>query len=958
MTRLMTGPVTATLEEELKQQLRRHGIVIWLDNRGAYSEYADALAARCTAKDFPFPVVVFRGSFLETFLDLAPHADDVDRTPLLIYMPGFTEDDIRRTPLLELYAAGHRYRRSLETLVRETAAGKAAPDKIDTFIQHDLTGLSDADAWLAGESARTRDAFSEDLERLDPEWLADGLLGKDQKLKKKIPDENALNLLADHLYRKTGMDEAFRTFFLGGKVRTFTDLGEAFAAWLMCVEYVDDLTVAPHLDALKPLTSLAGPLHKTCLKLVRYFRQSHPESYEMFAMIAEARLLEEIEAIPPDCLGRIDTFKREEERILAAAVQSFLDGDWRRTLDWAEIRMKAGSFWVEKDPVHNVAWQLIGAGAGLGALIAASGRPLAGTKTLEEALQYYTEQGYKIDQAHRRFEQKRLNPLIHQMPHLAALLQASDKLRALYRQWADQLALDFTAICENEGFIPESRLQQREIYDRTVHPLVQKHKKTAYFLIDAFRYEMAAELADGLQDENEDVNMTVSLTGRYAELPTITAVGMNVLSPAVRAGKLVLAGKTGFTGFKTGEYVVGKPDERVRAMGDRSLNNMRSGRKSTRGLTLADVCDRSVQSLKKSCAGAGLIVVHDREIDDAGEADMGLHIFEIVLRRIRNAWRQLRAAGVEEFIFTGDHGFLLKDRTVREIPYGARRDPARRYVLAAEPRAEDGLTHVSLNALGYEGREGYLLFPRDTAAFQTGKTADTFIHGGNSLQERAVPVLTVSHRAPAHIPRTRYQISASRRPGLFGFNRIRVEVRTARQEQPGIVGDRSITVALRVPDRQDVRPVIAEVKGADFENQACRLKADAGAADILFELTGPRDERVRLEIYHPEGVYRVEPVLCEGYFNVSARGKSRVAPDADAPPPAGDWRDDFEDLSVRQVFVHLAEYGAVTEAELNRMLGSPRRVRRFSLSFEDYARRLPFGVRIETTPTGKRYVKD
>jgi hypothetical protein len=47
----------------------------------------------------------------------------------------------------------------------------------------------------------------------------------------------------------------------------------------------------------------------------------------------------------------------------------------------------------------------------------------------------------------------------------------------------------------------------------------------------------------------------------------------------------------------------------------------------------------------------------------------------------------------------------------------------------------------------------------------------------------------------------------------------------------------------------------------------------------------------------------------------------------------------------------------VTEQELTQMLGLPREVRRFARDFEGYVQQVPFSVRIESTSSGKRYVR-
>jgi len=117
-------PISAALEQEVRGELRRRGIVVWLDRDDCYSGFVDALAGGYARGDFPYPVVPFRGSFLSTMLALEDLETGLDQTPLLIHLPGFTEEMVRGTPLLELYKAGFRYRRALDTLIRDAATGR------------------------------------------------------------------------------------------------------------------------------------------------------------------------------------------------------------------------------------------------------------------------------------------------------------------------------------------------------------------------------------------------------------------------------------------------------------------------------------------------------------------------------------------------------------------------------------------------------------------------------------------------------------------------------------------------------------------------------------------------------------------------------------------------------------------------------------------------------------------
>jgi hypothetical protein len=57
-------------------------------------------------------------------------------------------------------------------------------------------------------------------------------------------------------------------------------------------------------------------------------------------------------------------------------------------------------------------------------------------------------------------------------------------------------------------------------------------------------------------------------------------------------------------------------------------------------LTLEEIVARDSASLKRSIAQARLVVVHNREIDNAGEAGVGPAVFDDVMQKLRAAWHQ------------------------------------------------------------------------------------------------------------------------------------------------------------------------------------------------------------------------------------------------------------------------------------------------------------------------------
>ncbi len=59
-----------------------------------------------------------------------------DMPKCVIHMPGFNEQDIKDTPVLEAYKSGNRWRVSLETMVREAAQGRLSEEQIHHLLSH------------------------------------------------------------------------------------------------------------------------------------------------------------------------------------------------------------------------------------------------------------------------------------------------------------------------------------------------------------------------------------------------------------------------------------------------------------------------------------------------------------------------------------------------------------------------------------------------------------------------------------------------------------------------------------------------------------------------------------------------------------------------------------------------------------------------------------------------------
>src|SRR5690606_758003 len=122
---------------------------------------------------------------------------------------------------------------------------------------------------------------------------------------------------------------------------------------------------------------------------------------------------------------------------------------------------------------------------------------------------------------------------------------------------------------------------------------------------------------------------------------------------------------------------------------------------------------------------------------------------------------------------------------------------------------------VPLAALGYDGvGDEHLMFPETTMPFDTGARRETFVHGGNSLEERVIPVITVVHRAAAGGSSLRYAITAKALDGVAGMHCLEAQVSMITEQGTLDFGSvPEIDLALRVADPADVTVELCQTRG-------------------------------------------------------------------------------------------------------------------------------------------------
>lgn len=977
-----TGPASARLIDDVVKEVQERGLLFWLDKDAHYTELVDRMAE---AKP-PFPVLRYRGSYLDLMLALAPHTGGASKRPVLVHLPGFVEEDVKAGPLLESWEMGTRYRKKLTTLVSEAAHGLAPPDDIEARLKDaDLT-LASADAWLGKLATGQPHRVTARLQGLSLPAL---LVDLQQELDRtddatpgfwaavlSDPDDRAL--VDAWLHAVAGMPPAWRESIPAknehqSELQRIRDMRFAIVGWALCVEYVHDLRREPVQPMLlrHGLTTLPKEAVACCRQVATHLRAQDPTSYRELANQTQAALPLEVAKAQPDDLGSVDTFAFEEDVILKGALAALEAEDWSRALAWSAPRCAEGSFWTRdtQGVRHRTAWSVVQATATLGAALQAAGTALEAPHpfpTLREAIDRYVAQGAPVDRAHRHLLQlgSSLEP---RLPHFHRLKAIVARMRGLhdeeaagsYRTWADNWNRDLCELMDRVGVLPDEDLQQRTLFDDLVVPAARKDQRTvAYVMVDALRFEMAQELMARIAGEPDT---DTHLAARLCELPSVTEVGMNVLAGVALHGKLMPEIKGGeIKGMRVGSYVVNDHKTRVRAMQDKVGHPVPF-------LDVGDVLDASSEALRKAVQGHRLVVVHTLAIDAAGEKGLGLKAYDSILRDLASMWRRLREAGVKTFIITSDHGFLLLEpQDHQALSHGRTVDAKRRHVLAAHAEKHPGELCVSTKDLNYDLPEPrYVMSPTSTQRFADGQKVNDFAHGGPSFAERVIPVLTVTHKRAYGSSHSSYTVQAHGLAPTEGLHHLRGRVQRAHDHGLAFASDARIALTLDAPEDADVLVDICDARGAGrLTGGVVDVAVDADF-EVSFRVTASAEKKVQVRLRHP-GTESVEPFVVPSRFLALAR----------PPAPGVDEDEDDEDdeptvrvpalrmawlrqlpAMYQPVFAHLAQHGEIDELALTHLLGSPRAARTFARKVEELAAMAAFDVLVQTGGGTKRYVR-
>lgn len=672
---------------------------------------------------------VFGGSFVKVRSLAEPVTAGETPEDLLIYVPGLKRDD-KGSLLMELEKAGICYRPpALRQLARYVLRRRFTDVAIDEMLQSNALGYADYARMSVDDGSSDGPSILKgifgvtDSQAILTAWIANADHDKEIDLKGGIGELRTL------IRARLGValpDDA-----------TIARLRAITGRYILANEFRMALTMNAG-PVISQLTGVPAPetkaQEKTVQEISQRLRDRHADAYVELADRVEGELGLAEGAVAGGMLGTVDTFRFEENSVLAACFELVSNDDFAGAN--ALIGARERGFWIDRDLTRKTVWEVCRLMVQLGLATGHTGLTIA--KANGDAATWVeryvsAEAGwFHLDRAQRRMET--LIPEVEDEIDERALA----RVRAIYEDVVRRIAEGFVKALDNGAWTIPDVLHQTRIWPDVVATLP---RPVAYFLVDALRFEIGFELSRRIERFGE-----IRLRPAMAALPSITPVGMAALLPGASASFTVIEHNGRFGASIGGAFL---PDLSAR---QKYLKNQIP---DLVDLTLDDVLSGNVKSLQKKIGNAQLIVVRSTEIDAAGENTSTAYARRImggVIEDIARALQRLAAVGIEDAVITADHGHLFyasdRDPSMRvDAPGGDTVDLHRRCWIGRGGATPPGSLRIQGAKLGY-ATDLDIVVPVSSSVFRAGGDL-AYHHGGASLQEMVIPAITAKLQTAA-----------------------------------------------------------------------------------------------------------------------------------------------------------------------------------------------------------------
>ena len=724
------------LTQSLAERLKKRRVVAWYDPRREFTAFIAELAGGAAPETCKIDSVevsgkstslcVMQESFFEAKFAAETCVAGDAPDPLLIYIPGKDRHDDSAI-LMELELGGDRWEPQLKREARRVLKKRFGDGQIDQMLgspnvtYQDIVGLLEGGGNEHASGSLLEVIYSE-AKGSNAAVLAAWLAGADRD--PQIIDKGAKSELFQLIQSRLGLELPADA--------ELEDARKKVCRYVLLGEFRKDLKGDPP-ESLNMVSQPATKQLELVLEVAKSVRETHATYYVKIADDIQQELHLDSLGIAPEKLGTIDTFRFEEQVLLEHVGNLIVAGKFSDAHDVVTHRRL--SFWALHHLERQEQWQAYGLSAQLGMAVAEVTKQLPDSKktVVNWTEGYVAENGwYRIDRLHRQLEST-----LAAMTDTIASEKVVHRVRKDYESLVDKMTTGFVSAFKESGWSIPGVLQQTQIYSKEVH---SPSETVCFILVDALRYEMGVELMSLLENAEQ-----LSVQPAIGAIPTITPIGMAALMPdAEESFSVVECGKD--IGAKINASVSGSLNDRRKVWKGKVPDVV--------DLELDKVLSHSNSQLQKRISGAPLLLVRSVEIDAMGEGGntfLARQVMDTAINNVARAIKRLAGMGIARFVVAADHGHLFiheRDESERiEKPGGEQVSLHRRCWAGRGGSTPPSTVRIIAAQLGYDSDLDFV-FPTNNSVFKAGGDL-SYYHGGLSLQELLVPVLSI--RMPTQV---------------------------------------------------------------------------------------------------------------------------------------------------------------------------------------------------------------
>lgn len=346
----------------------------------------------------------------------------------------------------------------------------------------------------------------------------------------------------------------------------------------------------------------------------------------------------------------------------------------------------------------------------------------------------YVDEYHEMDTYYRKFyvafDNEPNSEILKKLKLMVENLYTNWFMGNLSSHWSQAIETDI-----KDNWVLPGITNQQEFYRRYVAPKVHKGERVFVIISDALRYEIGVEISEKL---NAETMGACEIEPILSVVPSVTKLGMASLLP-----------------HREVDF-----DESARVLVNGKSSSGLENRKSIIESFVSDSVAVHAQEVfgmnkvgrREYFKGKKLIYIYHDTIDAMGDkASTELYTFDAVERAIDEISTLVKIIRDDlsgtNVLITADHGFVYQREALVESDKIEKEDiqtieVKRRYILSKDKKEMDGILNINMDSIIKNQHQLKAYIPKATIRFKIKGSGVNFIHGGASLQEVVVPLIT------------------------------------------------------------------------------------------------------------------------------------------------------------------------------------------------------------------------